>query len=130
MPSAMFNTKITRSFVKRALWKTNIGGHETNPSVSGNQNTININKLPSVDETTLLQKTGGQLGEMVEGVKDLVIAPAKWLHHMQENWYGSFVIFFHKNDPLWKLNRCGFLMHEIYDQNLCKIRRLIDFAQR
>lgn len=73
------------SISKRGLW--NIGGHENHQKVHGNENQINIGVEPSrVGQETLLRKAGHQLGRVLEGGSDLLVAPAKWINHMQSNW--------------------------------------------
>ncbi|CAF1289179.1 unnamed protein product [Adineta steineri] len=94
MPPAMFNTTITHSLAKRALMKVNLGGSEHNPVVSGSNNKLYMNGArDSDDETTLVQKAGGQVSRILESGTDVIISPAKWLKHMQENWYASFIVF-------------------------------------
>jgi hypothetical protein len=89
MPPAMFNTSRVQ-LVKRELLKMNIGGRETNPHVIGDRNHISFNtgsRKEEDGEETLLRKTGTEIGRILEGGTNVVLAPAKWLSHMQENWY-------------------------------------------
>ncbi|CAF3167299.1 unnamed protein product [Rotaria socialis] len=44
------------------------------------------NEASPEQQTTLLRKAGDQAGRILEGGADVVIAPAKCLAHMQENW--------------------------------------------
>ena len=68
-------------------FKINFGGSEKNAKIAGNDNKILFNDGPSNEEQeTLLRKTGAQVGRLLEGGTDLMVAPAKWLVHMQENW--------------------------------------------
>lgn len=87
----MFNPR-RLNLSKRALLKVNFGGRESNPYIAGDRNQITFNASPqqqAEDEETLLRKAGTQVGKILEGGTDLVIAPAKWLVHMQENWYAA-----------------------------------------
>lgn len=70
----------------RAAIRWNLGGHEQNTLISGNHNSMGtMNPLDTNDET-LLRKIGHQFGRVFEGSTDLVLSPAKWLSHMQDNW--------------------------------------------
>jgi hypothetical protein len=76
-----------RSIVTRSLFKSNIGGSESNPYIQGNDNRITYGGAAKLEEpATLLQKAGHQVGRILEGGTEIVTAPAKWLGHMQENW--------------------------------------------
>ena len=86
MSSSIFNTS-HRSIVKRQLIKINLGGLEKNPQISGSDNKVVYGLEVGLEEqTTLLRKAGSQVGRILEGGTDVVIAPVKWLDHMQENW--------------------------------------------
>ncbi|CAF3273736.1 unnamed protein product [Rotaria socialis] len=86
MLSSKFNTS-HRSIIKRQLLKINLGGLEKNPQISGTNNKVSYGDGASREQqTTLLRKAGDQAGRILEGGTDVVIAPAKWLAHMQENW--------------------------------------------
>ncbi|CAF1023490.1 unnamed protein product [Adineta steineri] len=72
---------------KRELIKTNLGGHETNAHVAGDDNKINFYGKPeSPEETTLIRKAGDQVSKILEGGTSIVVAPAKWLANIQDNW--------------------------------------------
>ena len=90
----MFNTRRLQ-MVKRGVFefRNNVGGKETNVQIDGTSNSIMLGNTPQKEEDeTLLQKTGTQVGRLLEGGTDIVVAPAKWLNHMQENWYENFNI--------------------------------------
>jgi hypothetical protein len=73
--------------VKRELFKVNIGEHESNPQIAGNNNKVlTAADLEKGEPSTLLRKAGDQVGKILEGGTSIVVAPAKWLAHMQENW--------------------------------------------
>jgi hypothetical protein len=80
----MFNVR-RYSRVKR-LFKWNIGGQETNHLIQGNDNVVTNGDSNKPGEETLLRKAGSQVGKVLQGGTDLVVAPAKWLAHMQDNW--------------------------------------------
>ena len=104
----MFNT--TRlSLVKRDLLNFNVGGIEKeNPKINGNDNHVIIGaQSTKEEETTLLRKAGSQVGRLLESGTDVAIAPAKWLVHMQENWYAMCCTSLY-TDPLWTPSRYGF----------------------
>jgi hypothetical protein len=104
----MLNTR-RLSHVKRELFKLNIGGHESNPQINGaNNQVLSVGEPEKGEPSTLLRKAGNQVGKILEGGTNIVIAPAKWLAHMQENWYILFVILY--TDPLWRSSRCGFFL--------------------
>ncbi|CAF4284864.1 unnamed protein product, partial [Rotaria magnacalcarata] len=85
MLSSKFNTS-HRSIIKRQLLKINLGGLEKNPQISGTNNKVSYGDGASREQQkTLLRKAGDQAGRILEGGTDVVIAPAKWLAHMQEN---------------------------------------------
>ena len=95
MPPPIFNTRTFQPAKRDAptnnpggeWFKTNFGGNEKNAKIAGNDNKIIFNGGSSKEEQeTLLRKTGAQVGRLLEGGTDLVVAPAKWLAHMQENW--------------------------------------------
>ena len=90
-----------RSIVARSLFKSNIGGSESNPYIQGNDNRITYGGQPKSEEpATLLQKAGQQVGRILEGGTEIVTAPAKWLGHMQDNWYVE--------NTVCTLIRCGY----------------------
>lgn len=98
MAPVTFNTHSIKR-AKRQLFKFNLGGSEHVPRIDGNQNQINYHGGPkTLEEPTLLRHTGDQVRKLIEGGTDVVLAPAKWLAHMQENWYATAVC---------KLIRCG-----------------------
>lgn len=67
--------------------KTNFGGEEKIVKVAGNNNQVTFHGKRSDDEeSTLLRKASAQVGRILEGGTDIVVSPAKWLNHMQENW--------------------------------------------
>jgi hypothetical protein len=75
------------SIQKRRLW--NFGRNENNPRVDGDLNQISIGVGPAkVGQETLLRKSGHQLGRGLEGGSDFLVAPTKWINHMQDIWYG------------------------------------------
>lgn len=85
----MFNTRRLQ-LVKRGIIgvKNNIGGKENNVNIDGTNNKIMLSNAPQEEQDeTLLRKTGTQVGRLLEGGTDIIVAPAKWLNHMQENWY-------------------------------------------
>ncbi|CAF1314341.1 unnamed protein product [Adineta ricciae] len=97
MTSAMSNETIRRSLVKRQFMKWNIGGHETNPSITGSNNKVFLPVTEDIKEQeTLLRRAGDQVGKILEGGTSVVLAPAKWLSHMQENWYALLIALFLK----------------------------------
>ncbi|CAF3628474.1 unnamed protein product [Rotaria socialis] len=86
MLSSKFNTS-HRSMIKRQLFRINFGGLEKNPQISRTDNKVTYgNEASPEQQTTLLRKAGDQAGRILEGGADVVIAPAKCLAHMQENW--------------------------------------------
>ncbi|CAF1615749.1 unnamed protein product [Rotaria magnacalcarata] len=86
MLSSIFNTS-PRSIVKRQIIKVNLGGLEKNPQITGSDNKVFYGDGAGREEqTTLLRKAGDHAGRILEGGTDVVIAPVKWLAHMQENW--------------------------------------------
>ena len=77
-----------RSLAKRQLMKFNLGGHESNANIKGNENKVAFGgEMGANGQRTLLRKAGHEIGKILEGGVDIVISPAKWLAHMQENWY-------------------------------------------
>ncbi len=114
MTPAIFNITGTAR-VKRAepiieqLVRLNLGGSENNPKIIGNGNAVHFGTGHEKEEDkTLLRKAGTQVGRILEGGTDIVVSPAKWLAHMQENWYAQHITSLY-TDPLWKLSCCGFL---------------------
>ena len=94
MPTIMFNETVSHSLVKRQFMKWNVGGHETNPSITGSNNHVFLPSTPDIKEQeTLLRKAGDQVGKLLEGGASVALAPAKWLSHMQDNWYESLAVF-------------------------------------
>jgi hypothetical protein len=86
-----FNSSHHR-IIKRSWLDLNLGGTKTvhNPVVNGNDNNVVFDGQTQREaKATLLQKAGNQLGRVLESGTDIIIAPAKWLSHMQENWYVS-----------------------------------------
>lgn len=86
MPSSMYNSA-RRTLVKREFLRWNIGGQESNNIIKGNNNKFSMatrSKYP--EDETLLRRTGHEIGRVVQGGADLVVAPAKFLVHIQENW--------------------------------------------
>ncbi|CAM4843652.1 unnamed protein product [Rotaria magnacalcarata] len=58
-----------------------------NPQITGSDNKVFYGDGAGREEqTTLLRKAGDHAGRILEGGTDVVIAPVKWLAHMQENW--------------------------------------------
>ncbi|CAF0899949.1 unnamed protein product [Adineta ricciae] len=90
---------------KRAAIRWNIGGHEQNTVISGANNSLRTTNPVDSNDETLLRKFGSQLGRMLQGGTDIVISPAKWLSHMQDNWY-VFSRSLYRN-RLIKTSRCG-----------------------
>lgn len=86
MPLATYNTR-RFSLVKRQLFKSSIGGNEHNPQITGDRNQINFHGPPREGESTAVQQTFGEAGKLLKAGTNLIIAPIKWLEHMQENWY-------------------------------------------
>jgi hypothetical protein len=85
---------LNRRLFKRQLFRWNLGGHESNNIISGNNDKMVVNNGPKkVDEETLARKAGHQIGRVLEGGADLVVAPAKWIAHMQENWQVFYPFF-------------------------------------
>lgn len=92
MPPPMFNAR-RLPLVKRGIleFTNNIGGKETNVNIDGTNNKIMLGpSSQKEEEETLLKKTGTQVGRLLEGGTDIVVAPAKWLNHMLDNWYEIF----------------------------------------
>ena len=97
-----------RSIVRRSLFQSNVGGSESNPSIQGNDNQITYGAgTKSEEPVTLVQKAGHQVGRILEGGTEIVTAPAKWLGHMQDNWYVLSSKYDMHTDPLWMLSHCG-----------------------
>jgi hypothetical protein len=95
---------------KRDLFRWNLGGEEQNNVITGNQNDLHVEGSSGNENgQTLVRKAGHQIGKVFEGGADLIIAPAKWLAHMQENWYvfGHSSLYGHL---LMKLSLCGILL--------------------
>lgn len=95
------HTAKTLKLKKRDLFKTNFGGDEHNPHINGNHNQINFQAVgeKQLKEPTLVQHTSNQVKKIMENGANLIITPAKWIMHMQENWYAIIVCL--KIDPLW-----------------------------
>lgn len=73
--------------MKRGLFSVNLGGSEHKPQIDGNNNQISYFADPKkLEEPTVVQHTGAQVKKLIEGGTDLILTPAKWLAHMQENW--------------------------------------------
>lgn len=85
MPPAMYNTRHI-ALIKRQLFKASIGGIEHNPQITGNDNHLNIHGQPKQQETTLVHQTVDEAGKILKAGTNLIIAPIKWIEHMQENW--------------------------------------------
>jgi cell division GTPase FtsZ len=86
MPSVMF-TVSRPHHAKRSLLRWNFGGQEVNHVIEGDNNNLSSyadSKKPGQD--TLIRKAGNEIGRVLEGATDVVVAPAKWLSHMQDNW--------------------------------------------
>ena len=67
-----------RSIVTRSLFKSNIGGSESNPYIQGNANQISYDGAAKLEEpATLLQKAGLQVGRILEGGTEIVTAPSR-----------------------------------------------------
>ena len=111
--SPIINTNNHHFLVKRQLLKANIGGQEQNPKIHGNNNKVMFGSAADAEaQLTLLRKAGQQVGKILEGGTDVVLAPAKWLAHMQDSWYAYSVQKY--TDPLWKMRPFGlFLLQQI-----------------
>ena len=86
MSPAISNTNFHNN-IKRSLFRWNLGGQENNNVVEGNNNKMNVPPSPSQpNRETLLRKTGTEIQKVLEGGADVLVAPSKWLSHMQEYW--------------------------------------------
>jgi hypothetical protein len=104
MPVAVFNPNrhlIMKRAILEELVKINFGGAENSAHIKGNENKVSIGGGMSDDEQlTLLRKAGQEFGKVLEGGADIVTSSAKWIGHIQENWYVFYI--------LCKLIRCGY----------------------
>lgn len=85
MPPSLYNTRRI-ALMKRALFKTSLGGIENNPEVHGNGNEINFHGSPKEKEATFVHQTFTEAGKLLKAGTNLITAPVKWIEHMQENW--------------------------------------------
>ena len=101
------SANIHHVLVKRQLIRFNLGGQEQNPDISGHKNQVMYGSAADSEmKLTLLRKAGHQAGRIIEGGIDVVIAPVRWLMHMQENWYIYNIKIY--TDPLWRLSHFGY----------------------
>ncbi|CAF2057506.1 unnamed protein product [Rotaria magnacalcarata] len=102
------STNIHHVLVKRQLLRFNLGGQEQNPDISGDNNKVMFGSAADAKmKLTLLRKAGHQAGRILEGGTDIVVAPARWLTYMQENWYAYHIKMY--TDSLRRPNHFGFL---------------------
>ncbi|CAF1266602.1 unnamed protein product [Rotaria magnacalcarata] len=101
------STNIHHVLVKRQLLRFNLGGQEQNPDISGHKNQVMYGSAADSEmKLTLLRKAGHQAGRILEGGTDIVVASARWLTYMQENWYAYHIKMY--TDPLRRPNHFGF----------------------
>lgn len=87
MLKEMFNLRPS-NFAKRSLISWKFGTNEDHNTIHGNDNKVEIhNGVSKQGQETLVRKAGHEIGRVLEGGTDILTAPAKWLNHMQENWW-------------------------------------------